>query len=112
MHQHQVLAAGGETLADTGHLILAMVTVALMYGRVRTFRQAATGLEWRRDWKRPAPANAARMVTPGDTRGHQDANGSYVSSTGKRSSGPRQSRRPILSAAAVPPRPAQESTRT
>ena len=30
MHQRQVLAAGGETLADTAHLVLAGVTVALM----------------------------------------------------------------------------------
>ena len=31
MHQRQVLAAGGETLADTAHLILAMVTVVLKF---------------------------------------------------------------------------------
>jgi hypothetical protein len=31
MHQRQVLAAGGDTVADTAHLILAGVTVALMF---------------------------------------------------------------------------------
>lgn len=31
MHQREVLAAGGGTLADTGHLVLAMVTVVLMF---------------------------------------------------------------------------------
>jgi hypothetical protein len=39
--QRQVLVTGGVMLADTGHLILAIVTVALMDGRVRSVVQTA-----------------------------------------------------------------------
>ena len=46
MHQRQVLAAGGETLADTAHLILAMVTVALMFAAM-AFGAAAFGMWFR-----------------------------------------------------------------
>jgi hypothetical protein len=46
MHQRAVLAAGGETLADTAHLVLAMVTVALMFAAM-VFGAAAFGL-WSR----------------------------------------------------------------
>jgi hypothetical protein len=42
MHQRQVLAAGGETLADTAHLVLAGVTVALMFAAI-AFGAAAFG---------------------------------------------------------------------
>jgi hypothetical protein len=46
MHQRHVLAAGGGTLADTGHLILAMVTVVLMFGAM-AFGAAAFGMWFR-----------------------------------------------------------------
>jgi hypothetical protein len=46
MHQRAVLAAGGETLADTAHLVLAMVTVALMFAAM-VFGAAAFGLWFR-----------------------------------------------------------------
>jgi hypothetical protein len=46
MHQRQVLAAGGETLADTAHLILAMVTVGLMFAAM-AFGAAAFGMWFR-----------------------------------------------------------------
>jgi hypothetical protein len=46
MHQRQVLAAGGGTLADTGHLVLAGVTVALMFAAM-AFGAAAFGTRFR-----------------------------------------------------------------
>jgi Protein of unknown function (DUF998) len=46
MHQRQVLAAGGGTLADTGHLVLAAVTVALMFAAM-AFGAAAFGMWFR-----------------------------------------------------------------
>ena len=46
MHQRQVLAAGGDTLADTAHLILAGVTVALMFAAM-AFGAAALGMWFR-----------------------------------------------------------------
>jgi Protein of unknown function (DUF998) len=46
MHRREVLAAGGETLADTAHLVLAMVTVALMFAAM-AFGAAAFGLGFR-----------------------------------------------------------------
>ena len=46
MHQREVLAAGGGTLADTGHLVLAMVTVVLMFAAM-AFGAAAFGLWFR-----------------------------------------------------------------
>jgi hypothetical protein len=46
MHQRAVLAAGRETLADTAHLVLAMVTVALMFAAM-AFGAAAFGLWFR-----------------------------------------------------------------
>jgi hypothetical protein len=46
MHQREVLAAGGETLADTAHLALAMVTVVLMFAAI-AFGAAAFGLWFR-----------------------------------------------------------------
>jgi Protein of unknown function (DUF998) len=46
MHQREVLAAGGGTLADTGHLVLAMVTVVLMFAAM-AFGAAAFGLRFR-----------------------------------------------------------------
>ena len=46
MHQRNVLAVGGETAADTAHLILAGVTVALMFAAM-AFRAAAFGLWFR-----------------------------------------------------------------
>ena len=46
MHQREVLAAGGGTLADTGHLILATVTVLLMFAAM-AFGAAAFGLWFR-----------------------------------------------------------------
>jgi Protein of unknown function (DUF998) len=46
MHQRQVLAAGGETAADTAHVILAGVTVALMFAAM-AFGTAAFGLWFR-----------------------------------------------------------------
>jgi hypothetical protein len=42
MHQREILAAGGETLADTAHLVLAAVTVALMFAAM-AFGAAAFG---------------------------------------------------------------------
>jgi Protein of unknown function (DUF998) len=42
MHQRQVLAAGGETIADTAHLVLAAVTVTLMFAAM-AFGAAAFG---------------------------------------------------------------------
>jgi hypothetical protein len=42
MHQREVLAAGGATSADDWHLVLAMVTVALMFG-VMAFGAVASG---------------------------------------------------------------------
>jgi Protein of unknown function (DUF998) len=42
MHQREVLAAGGDTLADTAHLILATVTVVLMFAAM-AFGAAAFG---------------------------------------------------------------------
>jgi hypothetical protein len=42
MHQRQVLAAGGGTLADTAHLVLAGVTVVLMFAAM-AFGAAALG---------------------------------------------------------------------
>jgi Protein of unknown function (DUF998) len=42
MHQREILAAGGETLADTAHLVLAAVTVALMFAAI-AFGAAAFG---------------------------------------------------------------------
>ncbi|HZL73868.1 MAG TPA: DUF998 domain-containing protein [Propionibacteriaceae bacterium] len=46
MHQRNVLAVGGETAADTAHLILAGVTVALMFAAM-AFGAAAFGLWFR-----------------------------------------------------------------
>jgi hypothetical protein len=46
MHQRDVLAAGGETLADTAHLVLTGVTVALMFAAM-AFGAAAFGLWFR-----------------------------------------------------------------
>jgi Protein of unknown function (DUF998) len=46
MHQREVLAAGDETLADTAHLVLAMVTVVLMFAAI-AFGAAAFGLWFR-----------------------------------------------------------------
>jgi Protein of unknown function (DUF998) len=46
MHQRHVLAAGGGTLADTGHLVLAMVTVVLMFAAM-AFGAAAFGMRFR-----------------------------------------------------------------
>jgi hypothetical protein len=46
MHQREVLAAGGGTLADTAHLVLAMVTVVLMFAAI-AFGAAAFGLWFR-----------------------------------------------------------------
>ena len=46
MHQRQVLAAGGDTVADTAHLILAGVTVALI-SAARAFGAAAFGMWFR-----------------------------------------------------------------
>jgi hypothetical protein len=46
MHQRQVLAAGGGTLADTGHLVLAGMTVALMFAAL-AFGAAAFGVRFR-----------------------------------------------------------------
>ena len=46
MHQRQVLADGGGTLADTGHLVLAGVTVALMFAAM-AFGAAAFGMRFR-----------------------------------------------------------------
>jgi Protein of unknown function (DUF998) len=46
MHRREVLAAGGETLADTAHLVLTMVTVALMFAAM-AFGAAAFGLWFR-----------------------------------------------------------------
>jgi hypothetical protein len=46
MHQREVLAAGGGTLADTGHLVLAMVTVVLMLAAM-AFGAAAFGMWFR-----------------------------------------------------------------
>jgi len=46
MHQRHVLAAGGKTLADTGHLVLAMVTVVLMFAAM-AFGAAAFGVRFR-----------------------------------------------------------------
>jgi Protein of unknown function (DUF998) len=46
MHRREVLAAGGATLADTGHLVLAAVTVALMLAAM-VFGAAAFGLRFR-----------------------------------------------------------------
>jgi Protein of unknown function (DUF998) len=43
MHQREVLAAGGETLADTAHLVLAAVTVALMFAAIAF---GAVGFGW------------------------------------------------------------------
>lgn len=42
MHQREVLATGGETLADTAHLVLAGVTVVLMFASM-AFGAAAFG---------------------------------------------------------------------
>jgi hypothetical protein len=46
MHQRQVLAAGGGTPADTGHLVLAGVTVALMFAAI-AFGASAFGMRFR-----------------------------------------------------------------
>jgi hypothetical protein len=46
MHQRAVLAAGGETLADTGHLALAATTVLLMFVAM-AFGAAALGKRFR-----------------------------------------------------------------
>jgi Protein of unknown function (DUF998) len=46
MHQRQVLAAGGRTFADTGHLILAAATVILMFAAM-VFGAAAFGMRFR-----------------------------------------------------------------
>jgi hypothetical protein len=46
MHQRQVLAAGGDTVADTAHLILAGVTGALMFAAM-AFGAAALGMWFR-----------------------------------------------------------------
>ena len=46
MHQRQVLAAGGETVADTAHLILTGMTVALMFAAM-AFGAAAFGMWFR-----------------------------------------------------------------
>ena len=46
MHQREVLAAGGETFADTAHLILATVTVALMFAAMAV-GAAALGMSFR-----------------------------------------------------------------
>jgi len=46
MHQRAVLAAGGETLADTAHLALAAMTVALMFAAM-AFGAAAFRLWFR-----------------------------------------------------------------
>lgn len=46
MHQREVLAAGGGTLADTGHLVLSGMTVALMFAAMG-FGAAAFGWRFR-----------------------------------------------------------------
>ena len=46
MHQREVLAAGGGTLADTGHLVLGGITVALMFAAM-AFGAAAFGMRFR-----------------------------------------------------------------
>jgi Protein of unknown function (DUF998) len=46
MHQREVIAAGGGTLADTGHLVLSGITVALMFGAMG-FGAAAFGWRFR-----------------------------------------------------------------
>ena len=46
MHQRQVLAAGGHTVADTAHLTLAGVAVALMFAAM-AFGAAAFGVWFR-----------------------------------------------------------------
>jgi Protein of unknown function (DUF998) len=46
MHQRQVLAAGGSTLADTGHLVLAGTTVLLMFAAM-AFGAGAFGKRFR-----------------------------------------------------------------
>jgi hypothetical protein len=46
MHQREVLAAGGGTLADTGHLVLGGITVALMLAAM-AFGAAAFGMRFR-----------------------------------------------------------------
>jgi hypothetical protein len=45
LHQRELLAAGGGTLADTGHLVLSMVTVVLMFAAM-AFGAAAFGLRF------------------------------------------------------------------
>ena len=45
LHQRELLAAGGGTLADTGHLVLSMVTVVLMFAAM-AFGAAAFGLQF------------------------------------------------------------------
>jgi hypothetical protein len=45
LYQREVLAAGGGTLADTGHLVLSMVTVVLMFAAM-AFGAAAFGLQF------------------------------------------------------------------
>ena len=46
MHQREVLAAGGGTLADTGHLVLGTITVGLMFAAM-AFGAAAFGMWFR-----------------------------------------------------------------
>ena len=46
MHQREVLAAGGGTLADTGHLVLGGITVGLMFAAM-AFGAAAFGMWFR-----------------------------------------------------------------
>ena len=46
MHQREVLAAGGGTLGDTGHLVLGAITVALMFAAMAV-GAAAFGMRFR-----------------------------------------------------------------
>jgi uncharacterized protein DUF998 len=46
MHQREVIAAGGGTLADTGHLVLSGMTVVLMFAAMG-FGAAASGRRFR-----------------------------------------------------------------
>jgi hypothetical protein len=60
MHRREVLAAGGETLADTAHLVLAMVTVALMFAAM-AFGAAAFGLGFTRISRLPAVTSPTQV---------------------------------------------------
>jgi hypothetical protein len=46
MHQREVLAAGGGSLADTGHLVLGAITVILMFAAI-SFGAGAFGMRFR-----------------------------------------------------------------